>query len=70
MSRHPTLTRQIEGVTYYPFVIRFRLKSGRRKRWVRWSPAEMFVRSEVARELQDTIGIDAVKPGSLTIEAA
>lgn len=58
----------LEGVPYYPFVVRFRLTNGKRRRWVRWSPGHPWVRNEVARELIATFG-DEIKNGSVTIRA-
>lgn len=61
----------IEGVRYGKFVVRFRLADGRRRRWIRWSPAGgQWVCGEVGRELADTFGVNGVKPHSCTIEAA
>jgi hypothetical protein len=59
----------IEGVTYYRFRVRFRLVDGRRRSWVRWSPALEWARQEVGRELYESFGSDGVKPHSCTIEA-
>lgn len=61
--------RMIEGVPYFRHAVRFRLASGERRRWVRWSPGFPWVREEVARELVERFGFEAIKPGSLTIEA-
>jgi hypothetical protein len=61
--------RCVEGVPYYRFRVRFRLADGRRRSWVRWSPALMFARGEVGRELADRFGFDGVKPHSCSIEA-
>jgi hypothetical protein len=47
------IPRFIEGVPYHRFVIRFRLANGKRRVWVRYSPALQYVRSELVRELED-----------------
>jgi hypothetical protein len=57
----------IEGVRYYRHVVRYTLADGRRRRLVRWSPGHHWVRSEIARELDDRHGIENIKPGSCTI---
>jgi hypothetical protein len=54
----------VEGVPWYRFVIRFRLLSGERRRMVRWSPGEPWIREEIARELSDRQLV--IKPGSVT----
>jgi hypothetical protein len=59
-------TLVLEGVRYYPFRVRFRLASGQRRRWIRWSPGFPWVQAEVQRELQDTFGIDGVKSVSIS----
>lgn len=64
-------TKEIEGVTYAPFVVRFRLVSGKRRRWVRWSPeCGQWVRGEVARELDERLGVEQIAPHSVTIRRA
>lgn len=62
--------RFVEGVPYQRYRVRFRLADGRRRSWVRWSPALTFARQEVGRELFETFGASGVKPHSCTIEAA
>ncbi len=52
----------VEGVTYYPFRIRFTLSNGKRRVIVRWSPGRPWIPGEIAREFHDR-GID-VKRGS------
>ena len=64
------MTRTIEGVPYHRFVIRYTLTDGRRRRMVRWSPGFPWIREEIARELDATFGIEAIKPGSVTIRSA
>lgn len=59
----------IEGVRYRPFVVRFRLADGTRRRITRWSPGFPWVRDEVGRELLDAYGLDGIKPRSVTIRA-
>jgi hypothetical protein len=43
----------VEGVPYHRHVVTFRLTSGERRRWIRWSPASYFLRAEFAREVED-----------------
>lgn len=57
----------IEGVRYVPFLVRYTLADGRRRRMVRWSPGFPWVRSEVGRELDERFGIENIKPHSVTI---
>jgi hypothetical protein len=57
----------VEGVTYRPFRVRFRLADGRRRAWVRWSPGFPWVRSEVGRELWERFGAEGVRAGSASI---
>ena len=57
----------IEGVPYFRFLVRYRLADGARRRMFRRSPGFPWVRSEVARELADRVGLENVKPGSVTI---
>jgi hypothetical protein len=61
---------RIEGVTYYPYKVRFRLADGRRRFWIRWSPGDPWVRDEIAREIAERFGLDGVKKASVTIRAA
>jgi len=60
-------TMNVEGVTYHPFLVRYTLSDGKRRRMVRWSPGNPWVRNEVARELVDRFGVEGIKPGSVTI---
>lgn len=60
----------VEGVPYYRFVVRYTLRTGQRRRMVRWSPGFPWVREEIARELVERFGIEAIKPGSVTIVEA
>jgi hypothetical protein len=62
--------KMIEGVSYYRFVVRFRLADGRERRWFRWSPGHPWVRDEIGRELHAKFGADGVQPGSATIRLA
>lgn len=57
----------IEGVRWFPFIVRFRLADGTRRRIVRWSPGFPWVRQEIARELIDRYGERGIKPRSVTI---
>ena len=57
----------IEGVRYYPFLVSYRLRSGKRKSFTYYSPGEPWVRSEVARLLDDEVGIENIAPGSAKI---
>lgn len=60
-------TRVIEGVTYYPFLVRFTLADGKRRRIVRWSPGDPWVRDEIGRELVERYGLEGIKERSVTI---
>jgi hypothetical protein len=53
MAARKKRVAMVEGVPWYPHVVRFTLADGRRRRWVRWSPGHHWVYGEVARELQD-----------------
>ncbi len=59
--------RIVEGVPYFPHVVRFRLADGRRRRWVRYSPGYPWVREEVGRELMARFGAEGVRAHSCTI---
>jgi len=59
--------RYIEGVPYRRYVVRYTLRSGKRRRMVRWSPGPPWVREEIARELCERFGLDGIAPGSVTI---
>lgn len=63
-------TKQIEGVTYRRFTVRYRLASGKRRSMVRWSPGYPWIREEVARELLSRYDLEDIAPGSVTIAAA
>ena len=60
-------TKTIEGVTYYPFVVSFKLADGRRRRMIRWSPGYPWVYDEVGRELLDRFGEHGIRERSCTI---
>jgi hypothetical protein len=59
--------RYVEGVPYYPFLVRFTLADGRKRRVVRWSPGDPWVRQEVARELVERFGVEGLQERSVTI---
>jgi len=59
-------TKTIEGVTYYRYRVAFRLVSSGRKRRTFWSPGHPWVRTEIARWLDGTYGIEAIVPQSVT----
>lgn len=61
------MTRYIEGVPYDRYVVRYTLADGTRRRMVRWSPGEPWIRDEIGRELVERFGVDGIKPGSVTI---
>lgn len=65
----PTV-KTIEGVPYVKFTIRYTLADGKRRSMARWSPGFPWVREEIARELDDRFGLDAIKAGSVTINVA
>jgi hypothetical protein len=67
MAARKKRVAMVEGVPWYPHVVRFTLADGRRRRWVRWSPGHHWVYGEVARELQDRFGYSGVKERSCTI---
>lgn len=60
----------IEGVRYYRFLVRYTLRDGSRRRMVRWSPGFPWIREEILRELDDRFGLDAIRPGSITVQHA
>lgn len=60
----------IEGVRYHPFVVRYTLADGRRRRMTRWSPGFPWVRDEVGRELLDRFELDGIRAGSVSIRPA
>ena len=64
MARAP---RMVEGVAYWPFVVRFQLADGRRRVRAHWAPAYEFARQEITRALVERYGFDGLKPRSVTI---
>jgi len=62
--------KNIEGVRYRRFVVRYTLANGARRRMMRWSPGAPWVYDEVARELVDRFGLEGLKPRSVTIREA
>lgn len=60
----------IEGIPYWPFLVRYTLADGKRRRMTRRSPGEPWVYSEIGRELVDRYGVEGIKPGSVTIRRA
>ena len=59
--------KHIEGVPYYRFRVRYTLANGKRRSMTRLSPGLPWIREEIARELDETYGLDNIKPGSVTI---
>jgi len=59
---------EVERVTYYRHIVRYRLKSGARRRMVHYSPGGPWVRTEVARRLDDRCGVESIAPGSVKID--
>lgn len=60
----------IDGVPYSRFRISFRLASGKRRRWIRWSVGQPWIDGEIARELEETFSCDELPSGSnIYIEA-
>lgn len=59
----------IEGVRYHRYVVRYTLRTGQRRRMVRWSPGAPWVYDEIGRELLERYGADGVRPRSCTIVA-
>jgi len=57
----------IEGVRYYRFRVTFRMTTGQRRSWIRWSPGQPWVFEEVGRELLERFGISGVKAGSCKV---
>jgi hypothetical protein len=58
----------VEGVPYYRFKVRLRLKNGNRRSFTQYSPGYPWVRTEVARRVDAEFGIENVRAGSCTIE--
>jgi len=65
-----TRIKLIEGVPWRRFRIRYRLANGRRRSMTRWSPGFPWVRTEIARELDERFGIENIAPRSVTIREA
>lgn len=57
----------IEGVHYHRYLVRYTLTDGKRRRMVHYSPGYPWVRSEVARRLDERVGIKNIKPHSVRI---
>lgn len=62
--------RVVEGVQYFPFLFEFYEAGGRRRRWIRWSPAANYARSEFTRELQERYAPHELRQGSCTMRLA
>lgn len=54
----------IAGVEYFPFVISFKLASGKRRRWIRWAPYYGALYDSVCRELHDRFAESELPRGS------
>lgn len=68
MKTHSDGYREIEGVRYWRFRVRFRLADGRVRVWTRWSPGFPWIREEIARELEARgLAPEDLKPHSCTI---
>lgn len=65
-----THVKIIEGVPWRKYRVRYRMSNGRRRSMTRWSPGFPWVRMEIARELDETIGIENIAPRSVTIREA
>lgn len=60
-------TKNVEGVTWYKYTVRYKLKGERRSRSLTtWSPGEPWIRTELGRLLDEKYGIDNIEPGSVT----
>lgn len=69
MQHQPGMpVEHIEGVPYYRFRVRYKLKDGRRRQITRRSPGFPWVREEIARELDAMHGIENIAPRSVTID--
>jgi len=62
--------RVIEGVQYFPFLFEFYETSGKRRRWIRWSPNAEFARSEFVREQPDRYAPHGLQERSCTVRLA
>jgi hypothetical protein len=62
-------TKSIEGVTYYPFRVRFRLADGRRRVWIRYAPALQYAYESLNREWSARFEPSELMPGSCTVRA-
>lgn len=58
----------IEGVPYHRYVVKFQLADGRRRRWVRWSPGEPWIREELVREFEARFDLNELAPNTCTYE--
>jgi hypothetical protein len=69
-SRAPK-TMIVENVQYHRYKIRFRWSDGRVVQWIRYAPAEIYMRESFERELAaKDITPDLLMPGSATIRRA
>ena len=57
-----------EGVPYHPFIVTFRTKDGARHHETHYSPGFPWVRTEVARSIDERIGVEQVVPGTCVIQ--
>lgn len=60
----------IEGVPYHRHVVRYTTIDGKRRRMVHWSPGHPWVRTEVLHTLDARVGVENIKPRSVTIVLA
>jgi hypothetical protein len=64
-------TKTVEGVTWYKYTVRYRLKGERRRRSLTtWSPGEPWIRTELGRLLDEKHGFDNIEIGSVTYSEA
>lgn len=59
--------RQVEGVWYAPYVVRYVTTAGKRRRFTVWCPGSPWLRDTVLRALDDREDVDRSKRVSVRI---
>jgi len=59
------MAKLIEGVWYYPFLVKYRTPDNKRRQMTLWAPARQYVADTIAHATRD--GVIEVKPGSNVI---
>lgn len=58
----------VEGVTYYPYTIRFTTAHGKRVVWTRWAPYEGALANSLRRELDNAFTDAEMRGVRITVE--